>query len=526
MYRAFTSSGTERDVSRWLKEMGYRGQGLKKESLMPLCRGEMMDVWNALFVACRPPDVVKEMKHKVEIKLQRQATLEMRQRTQEDMEKRRNQIKRIQKLRQRAEQYGIEIDRLKSHVSQLANDLGKVESETARQRAVMESRVQRSKVLAAVTGRTEEAIKSMDKEMHFLSKHNGSVRKAMQEEEEIGMADFESVLYTMYDFMSDGLSQKLRKRPMGVMLTAQEVFPRIEACPEVKDPVISQLMTDMGCLYAHHSRRLTQFFKIAGEEALFGASQFEAKCASCTTEDTGVAVYAPQTKAIEEMLMAGFKSFAERHRIEDANERRLAALKQSSTVQKFLAAVEATECRESFNSQLDGLCLESEIEVLKKEIEQMAKGYSSGEEAQKQAKGLYRQVQDQVEQSHQMDLLLLHGRDQLHQLQKDFEATAEVVKTKLEKSLPSVVSTCLESLKELQQEVGKELEKYRQVDLVGRRKEASLRKQDVTHDTPDLPLLQRWDNVLTEMGSTESIPYSTASLKEVCIRVKVVEICK
>ena len=518
MYRAFTSSGTERDVSRWLKEMGYRGQGLKKESLMPLCRGEMIDVWNALFVACRPPDVVKEMKHKVEIKLQRQATLEMRQRTQEDMEKRRNQIERIQKLRQRAEQYGIEIERLKSHVSQLANDLGKVENEAARQRVVMESRVQRSKVLAAVTGRTEEAIKSMDKEMHFLAKHNGSVRKAMQEEGEIGMADFESVMHAMYDFMNDGLSQKLRQRPMGVVLSAQEVFPRIDACPEVKDPAVSQLMTDMGRLYAHHSRRLTHFFKVAGEEALFGASQFEAKCSSCTTEPTDVTVHGPQTKVIEEMLMAGFKSFAERNRIEDANERRLAALKESPTVQKFLAAVEASECREGFNSQLDALCLESEIGVLKKEIERLAKGYSSGEEAEKEAKGLYRQVQDQVEQSHQMDLLLLHGRDQLHQLQKDFEAIAEAVKSKLEKSLPSVVSTCLESLKELQQQVGKELETYRQVDYVGIRKEASLREQDVTHSTADLPLLQRWESILTALGSTESMPYSTASLKEVCIR--------
>ena len=509
MHRQFASGGTEKDVVRWLKEMGYRGPGLKKESLAPLCRGEMQQAWEALMASCRPASVVKEMKRKVQLKLQRQAALESRQKTQEDAEKRQRQIERIQQLQKQCKERDAEVERLKAEVQARTSELAKLEGRCGAQKEKMQRQVERSKILTAFVSKTEEVTGSVTKEMQCLQKRNATARKALQEKSETGWADFESVMHAMHEVTSNHISEKLRMRALGQILTAEEIMPKIEAQPETKDPAVSRLMCGIGQLYSHHTKHLTEYFVEACRRAQVELAHYEAKYRT-TMQLRSEEWESAQMATIEEMQVAHIKSFLALKQSEEQSRQRMSSLKSSNKVQRLLKAVEEAGLYELFNSKLENHCLRSEIEMLEREIEKQESKIKNESSDEREAKEMWSSLKAHVEQSHQTDVLIQDCMRQIRQLEREFGTITAGIASKVKQELPQSIELCLESLQECENGMRNELDAFAKLNLNGRVKTPGL--EEAYPSVPSkFPLLQRTD-LTTE---SEPTTYWTASLQEV-----------
>lgn len=353
MHRQF-ANGSEKDVARWLKEMGYRGQGLKKEHLQPLCKGPMREIWEGLVEHCRPEASVRDMKRAVERRAQRRAAAASRQLSKESSSEIRRRRQRISDLERQLLQQDTEIERSKRQVQKLQGELMKLEGSCGKQATLMQRQLEKAKILDGFSIKMKAASGSLERDMQHLEKHNAGMKARLMEAPEgsFSAASFDDVLRSMHGCTRKHLMETCRST----------TSDPTEMMPKLDDKDDNCLLSEIGKLFAHHNPDLTQRFAMACERAQSKAAQYEAKYRTGRRWQ-GLDVE-PQTRALMDMQTRHIKAFLAFKQMEDRMQQRTNSVKAMPLVQQFQVEIEKAGCRELFDCRLECQCLQAEVRDL------------------------------------------------------------------------------------------------------------------------------------------------------------------
>eukprot|EP00210_Caulerpa_lentillifera_P000759 g734.t1 len=478
MHRQFTPSGVERDVSRWLKELGYRGPGLRRETLAPLCRGEMVEIWQTLMNCCRSETKVHEIQTTMTSNTRRQASRETRQRLQEEKTRLHELNKYVEELTVNCKTQENELEILESEIHRLQKQLIKIETQYCRHRELMESKHQQMKILEAGRLRLKEIARGVGRDVESLQRHLSHLKSILKtpggELTEQGKTDLKTVLALMYELTQQSVSEGVRNRPEGEIFTPENLLPKLE-CNEQSDRRLNELFQSIGQLYSKQRKLLTPLFVQRNEDAWINIRLYEMKYSSSSSE-TPVSTQIP-ARALEELQVAHMARFVQQKQAE------MESLKRQKSSRTSLPPQSPTgsDSQLRFTLLQELHCLRSELSVLENELSRLKS--ESDVKTGRETKELYKKLTGQIEHSKQMDVLLVFFIKEFKQMQKSFQKSANKIKEKLQE-----LSKCEGAL-------SSECRDFCPVSLFGKMKQLSLTEtppeQMLQTDQPSI--LQRLD---------------------------------
>lgn len=504
----FSSEGIEKDVSRWLRKMGYRGTGLKKESLIPICKGVMRDAWKALMVSYQPVSMVTEMRTKVGQKMERMAAHEMRCKIEEKANERSRKIESIRTLEQRSSQQDQQIEKLKARLHQLRQGVQKKDVKGTHQRSNIDALVQKAMLSDVFSLRLNDSERQIQEQIKTIEKFVHEKRKAQNEDKDSGYRAYESIMSIVHDFTIRTLHEKLQNRPFGQKLNLEEILPDWTHFGKTKEDS-QRLIGEFGRWYKQHVNRLSHSFGNACCSDYTHLVQFEALYQN-SWKRMDVEWDRFQKKAVEDMQIAHIKAFNAMEEMKESDKKEWDAFRKSPEVKKFFHEVEKANCREWINAKIDMLCLQDQNQLLDAEIEKLREQLASiNKKEHQETIELYKKLQFQIEQSYQLDIIIQFCMNEIQRLQREFEEKASQVRMIFENGLIPGLSKCLEAFRLCKDVFDNEFQKFKGVNLSERAKHISLSE---TADSHILPLPQRFELAANEGPGRN---YWTASIHEV-----------
>lgn len=462
MHRQFTPSGIEGDVSRWLKELGYRGPGLRRETLAPLCRGESAEIWQTLMTCIRSESKAEEIRATVITNIRRQASKATHQRSLEEKTRLHELHQIVDGLTVKSKTQDNEVEFLESEVHRLQRALVKAEGQYSRHRELLASRYQQTKILKAGRSRLRETARSVGQDVESLENHLGSLKSILTNPgmlPEQGKSDLKRVLALMYELTQQSVSEGVRNRPPGEIFTPENLLPKLDTSGGNE-----QLFHAIGQVYLHHRKHLTPLFNALNEDAKINIRLYEMKYSN---QDSSTKTEAP-IKGIEELQVNYISNFVQQKQQEIESKKRLKSKKTSPVVQSPLDP----ESQLKLNLQQELYCLKSEVNLLEKEINHFR---SSGPDTSiTEVKELYKKLTSQIEHSKQMDVLLMFFIKEVKQMQKSFQKSSKEVKDKLQNQLIPVLLECCSEVSKCEGALSSEVRAFCPMNLNGRIKQLSL----------------------------------------------------